>query len=133
MTRTACTSDRGDIVLGWLTKLAASLAVVGLVGFDGVSILSKRFTAEDHAQSAARAAVSAYRDTRSAQKAYDAALAEVAQHGETIDAGPAFVVAQDGSITLTLRTEAPTMLVEKVPPLREWASLSTTVTGRPAV
>ena len=123
--------DRGDIVLGWLTKLVAVLAVLGVVAFDAISLGAARFSVEDDAQTAARAAVASYRDSKDVQRAYDAALAEVSAAGSTIDA-PTFVVGPDGSITLTVRTTAPTLLLEKVAPLRDWAETTATVTGRPA-
>lgn len=123
--------DRGDIILGWLTRLTAVLALFGVLGFDVVSLTKAHFTSEDRAQSAARTAASAWSGTRDAQQAYDAALAEVLPLGDTIDA-PTFAVGPDGSVTLTLRTVASTLVVEKVPPIRSWAEVATTVTAAPA-
>ena len=80
------TGDRGDIVLGWLTKLVLVLSVLGLIGFDGVSLVATRFQAEDHAQVAVRAAAAAYQGPTDLQRAYDAAVAAVAEDGDTIDA-----------------------------------------------
>ena len=124
------TSDRGSIVLGWLTKLILVLSVVGLLGFDLISLGTARLQAEDHAQAAARAAVQAYSGPRSVQPAYDAALAEVVAEGDSIDA-PSFSFAADGSVTLTLRRTAPTLLVRKISALRKHAEVSRTVTHRP--
>lgn len=124
--------DRGDIVLGWLTKLVVTLSVLGVIGFDLVSLGAARFQAEDHAQAAARAASAEYKSTKDVQKAYDAAFAEVAQHGDTIDA-PTFAVGPDGAVTLTLRRTAPTMLVEKIGPARQWAEVDVTLSAKPAV
>ena len=121
--------DRGDIVLGWLTKLAVTLTVLGVIGFDLISLTSTRFQAEDHAQSAARTATSTYRSTSDLQAAYDAAVAEVAEHGDTVEP-TTFTVGTDGAVTLTLTRTASTMLVEKIGPLRDWARVETTVTGR---
>jgi hypothetical protein len=123
--------ERGDIVLGWLTKLAATLAVVGVLGFDAVSLATAQFSAEDTAQQAARAAVETFGNTKDVQQAYDAAYAVAAADGATVDA-PTFAPAQDGSVTLTLRTTASTLLVEKVPPARGWADVEKTVTARPS-
>lgn len=123
--------DRGDIVLGWLTKLVVTLAVLGVIGFDAISLVSTRFQTEDHAQSAARAASETYKSGKDLQAAYDAAVAEVVEHGDTVDA-TTFAIAPDGAVTLTLQALAPTMLLEKVGPLRDWAQVETTVTGRSA-
>ena len=124
--------DRGDIVLGWLTKLVATLAVLGVVGFDLVALGATRFQAEDHAQAAVRAANETWKSSKDLQAAYESALAEAAEHGDRIDP-QTFTIASDGAITLTLQRTAATVLVEKVGPLRGWAQVSTTVSGRPAV
>lgn len=125
------TGDRGDIVLGWLTRVVVVLALLGVVGFDVVSLLSARVTAEDHARTAVRAAAASYEASRVPQAAYDAALGEVVAFGDSIDA-PTFTTAPDGTVTLTLRRQAPTLLLERIPPLRDWALVTTTVQGRPA-
>jgi hypothetical protein len=123
------TSDRGGIVLGWLTKLIVVLSIAGVIGFDLISLGTSRLQADDHAQAAARAAVEAYSGPRSVQAAYDAALAEVVADGDTIEA-PSFSFAADGSVTLTLHRTAPTLLVRQVSALRHHAEVSRTVTHR---
>ena len=123
--------DRGDIVLGWLTKLVVTLAVLGVVGFDLVSLGAARFQAEDHAQAAVRAANDSWKSAKDLQAAYDAALAEVLEHGDTIDP-QTFTVSTDGNITLTLHRTAATMVVEKIGPARRWAEVDVTVSARPA-
>ena len=129
-TVTRARGDRGDIVLGWLTKLTVVLAVLGVVGFDAVALGVGRLQAEDRAQEAARAAVRTWKDTSDVQRAYEAALAEVGVE-DTIDP-TSFSVAPDGAVTLTVRHTSPTLVVEKVEPVRDWATSSATVTGRPA-
>lgn len=121
--------DRGDIVLGWLTKVVAVLAVLGVLGFDAISLGAARFQAEDHAQLAARAAAESYRTGKDLQAAYDAAVAEIVEYGDSIDP-QTFTVAPDGTVTLTLLRVAPTMVIEKIGPARDWASMTTTVSAR---
>ena len=123
--------DRGDIVLGWLTKLVVTLAVLGVIGFDAISVAAAHFQAEDHAQTAARAANEVYKTPNDLQAAYDAAYASVAEHGDTIDP-QTFSVGPDGALTLTLQRTAPTMLVEKISALRPWAEVERTVSARRA-
>src|SRR5687767_12564769 len=115
--------DRGDIVLGWLTKVVAVLAVLGVLGFDAISLGATRFQTEDHAQVAVRAAAETYRSGKDLQAAYDAAVAEVLEHGDSIDP-QSFSVAPDGTVTLTLQRVAATMVVEKIGPVRDWARMS---------
>ena len=121
--------DRGDIVLGWLTKVVAVLAVLGVLGFDAISLGAARFQAEDHAQIAVRVAAESYRTGKDLQAAYDAAVAEVVEHGDTIDP-QTFSVDPDGTVTLTLLRVAPTMVLEKIGPVRDWANMPSTVSAR---
>lgn len=122
--------DRGDIVLGWLTKLVAVLAVLGVLVFDAVSVGAGHFQTEDHAQKAARAAVESYRATPDLQLAYQAATGAVLADGDTIDP-QTFVAGTDGSITLELRRTVPTLVLDRIRPLRDWTTMNRTVTGRP--
>ena len=124
--------DRGDIVLGWLTKVVAVLAVLGILGFDAISLGAARFQAEDHAQHAARAAAESYRHSKDLQTAYDAAVTEVLEYGDSIDP-QTFSVAPDGTVTLTLLRVAPTMVIEKIGPARDWARMHSTVSARDTV
>ena len=112
-----------------MTRIVVVLSVLGVIGFDAISLMTARFAAEDHAQTAARAAASTFAQTRVPQSAYDAALAEVVGSGDTIDA-PTFSTAADGTVTLTLRREAPTLVLERIPPLRSWTTMSATVSSR---
>ena len=123
--------DRGDIILGWLTKITVILAVLGVLGFDALSLGAARFQAEDRALTAARVAVASYRTDPNVQKAYDAALAEVAPDGDTLDADT-FTVAPDGSVTLRLRKVVPTLVLQEIPPLRRFTTVLSTVTATPA-
>lgn len=130
-TVTRAGGDRGDIVLGWLTKLTVVLAVLGVLGFDAVALGVGRLQAEDRAQEAARAAVRTWKDTSDVQRAYEAALAEVDGVQDSIDPA-SFSVGPDGAVTLTVRHTSPTLVIEKVEPVRGWATSTATVTGRPA-
>lgn len=123
--------DRGDIVLGWLTRVTVVLALLGLIGFDLIALGMGKLKVEDGAQQAARAAVRAYSETADVQRAYEAALAESADTDTTIAPG-GFSVAPDGAVTLTVEHTAPTLLVEKVEQIRSWAVSRSTVTGRPS-
>ena len=125
------TSDRGDIVLGWLTKLIAGLSLLGLVGFDLVSLGASHLRAEDHASTAARAAVQVYTGPRDLQAAYDAAVAEVVANGDSIDP-QGFTVTADGTVTLTLSSTAPTLLLRRFSALQPYAEVQRTVTQRRA-
>ena len=125
-------NDRGDIVLGWLTKLVVILSVFGVIAFDAISLGTAYFQVEDRASTAARAASDTHRagGHPDVQAAYDAALAEVVEHGDTIDP-QTFTVSPQGEVTLTLHRTAPTLVMEQIAPLRQWAEIERTVSARP--
>jgi len=119
------------MVLGWLTRVALVLAVVGVLALDAFAWASARVGSQDSAERAGRAAASTWQQTGQLQRSYDAALAQVVASGDTIDAA-SFTAAPDGAVTLTLRREAATLVLHRVPPLRHLTRLSTTVVARPA-
>ena len=123
--------DDGEVVLGALSKLVISLTAVSVLGFDAVSLVVARFSAEDRAVEAARTAALAYRDSRNLQLAYETALESVAAGGGTIDP-TSFLLGADGSITLTLQSEATTLLAHGVGRLDDWRTVATTTSVRPA-
>lgn len=122
--------DRGDVVLGWLTRVIVLLVGFGLMGFDAVSIGTGHFRAEDHAQQAARAAAESYHTGGDLQAAYVSALDEVAISGDTIDP-TGFSISPDGVVTLTLVHQSPTLLAERVGFLEVYTSASRTVAAEP--
>ena len=111
-------ADRGDIILGWLTKLVLVLAVVGVVGFDAISLVQARFQASDRATTAASAAAADYAQNKDVQKAYNAAFATTTD-GDSIETDT-FAIGRDGVVTLRLHREATTLLVEKIGPIKKW-------------
>jgi hypothetical protein len=123
-------SDRGDIVLGWLTKLVVVLGVLGVLGFDGVALVQSRFQAADRATAAASAAATDFATTKDLQKAYDAAFATLAD-GDTIET-KTFTVSTDGKVSLRLHHTAVTLLLHKVGPLKRYADVVGTGEARPA-
>lgn len=122
--------DRGDIVLGWLARLVVVLGLGGLLAFDGASLLSTRVQVEGAATQAARAAADAWPGSRHVQVAYDAAVASLASPADRVQA-PTFRVTPGGTVTLTVDTTAPTLLVRRIGPLRPLTRMSATGTGTP--
>ena len=112
-------SDRGDVILGWLTKLAIFVAVVGLAGFDAVSIGASKLGAADDADNAAEAAALNWVQTHKIQLAYDAAMQVADQHGEVIPP-KSFTIAPDGTVNLTVVRNATTLVVRRIGPLRHF-------------
>lgn len=119
------------MVLGWLTKLTVVLSVLGVIGMDCFAWASARVGAQDSAERAGRAAVSAYEQSTSLQGAYDAALAQVAESGDSIEP-TTFTATPEGAVTLTLHREASTLVLHRVAPLRHLTQLRATVTTAPS-
>lgn len=118
----ALRADRGDIVLGWLVRLGALLAVLGVCAFDSLSIGSSRLSIEDQASEAARAAAEQWASTRNAQSAFDSAWRS-ATEANPVNEIPvkSFFIDPSGQAHLTVTREAPTFVVRLVPPMRHWA------------
>lgn len=123
--------DGGDIVIGWLSKLALVIAVIGVALFDGIAIGTTQLAITDQASVAARAASGAWQSTQNVQTAYETALA-AAHEANNLNEIPAesFTIDPDGTVHLVLRREATTFVVHRSEHTRPWAQLSTTATGK---
>jgi hypothetical protein len=116
-------SERGDIVLGWLTRVAVTLAVVGLIAFDSIAILAARLGVSDDAQSAAEVANTAWHDNHgSVQAAYDAAATYAEAHGEECPVKD-FSVTSTGVVNLRLTGKATTLVVGHIGPIKKLADI----------
>lgn len=120
-------SDSGSIVVGWLVRLVAAFAVVGVLLFDGVSLGIAQLAVMDSAAAAARAASLELRTGGTAQRAYDAALASSSSK-DLVDVLPVeeFHVGADGSVTLTVQRTAPTLVLHHIPGSESWLVSSAT-------
>lgn len=128
----APSGDRGDVVLGWLVKLTATLGFLGLVAFDGLSIVMVSMTLEDQAVVSARQAVDGVQQTPTVQAAYlNAATAAIdADSLNRVDPADV-VVAPDGSVTVTVHRTAATLVLQHFGPVRDWAERSASATAAP--
>lgn len=120
----------GSIVLGWLAKLTVTLGLLGLVAFDGISVLSASFQAADQATTAAGAAADSYKTSHDVQVAYDAALAAVAGDNDTVET-TTFRIAPDGRVTLRLHKMANTVWLQRIGPLDHLRHVSAAGAGSP--
>ena len=114
------TDDRGDIVIGWLTKVVVTLAVIALIAFDLVSIASSRLGVTDDANAAAEAANAAWHESKgNVQSAYNAAAAYAEAHGESCPVD-SFHISPTGAVDLRLTGHATTIAVSRVGPLKKF-------------
>ena len=120
--------ERGDIVLGWLTRVVVALTLIGLIGFDAIAIGAAHFTASDHATEAATLASQSWESHHDADAAYSAATESAAGYGDRI-AGSIRIDA-DGTVHLMLVHHATTLLLRHFGPLRHYEDVKSTVTVR---
>jgi hypothetical protein len=126
-----CNCDRGDIVLGWLTRIVVVLGLAGIGLFDAISIGTTAVNLSDQGSYAAREASEVWQSTHSVQKAYDAAV-EVATEqnpANSIDTG-SFRIGEDNTVRLRIRREATTLILFRWDRTARWAQLEREAAGR---
>lgn len=108
--------DRGDILLGWLTRVVVALAVVAVIGIDAVTVAMATVSIQDQANTAAAAARDDYATHHNTQQAYRAALAS-AHEGDPSDViRPAdFRVTAQGTVTLVVSRPIHTVVAHFLP------------------
>lgn len=98
---------------------------------DGGSVVLTRLTVPDHVREAGQAAAQAIEndpvDQRTAQLALATAREEARRHGMKIRAKH-FTIYKGGQVTLTGVQTAPTLLLDRIPPLRHFATVKATDT-----
>lgn len=121
--------ERGDILLGWLTKVVVVLGLLGVVAFDAIAVGAAKASLPDDGTYAALEASKAWGETKDIQRAFDAARAAVTAKGGTIEA-TSFRIDADGTVHLALSRTADTVVVERVGPIRDWATVEATASAR---
>jgi Flp pilus assembly protein TadG len=113
--------DQGDIVVGWLGKVAVGIFISGIVVFDGLSVFSTRLALQDDAGQAARAASDSWQATKSGAQALLAAEeAAKAESPDNVLTPDSLQIASDGTVTLTVRRTAKSLVLRHISPLRKW-------------
>lgn len=128
---TGADRERGDIVLGWLTKIAIILFLAGLVLFDAISLGTTAVTLTDQGNYAAREASEVYQQTNDVQEAYLAAAAAASeQNGDNFVIPESFRVDTDNTVHLRVRRTATTILLYRWGRTAKWAVLERPGQGR---
>jgi len=125
-------TDNGSIVVGWLVKLAVVLAVLGVIGFDAISVGAGHLAASDDANQAAQAAAVDWRSNHNVQSAYDAAVESLPSTSESI-LTRSFTIGADGSVHLMLRRTITTLVMYKIGPLKKYTVVTTPGEATPAL
>ena len=111
--------DAGGIVIGWLVKLAVVTVLVAVVAFDALSVGISRLNGTDDANTVAQAAATVWQQTHNYQQAVNAAEDAVPDAHETLVAR-SLVIDANGTVHLTLRRQARTLVMYRIGPLRSY-------------
>lgn len=124
--------DLGLIVVSTLVKTVFWLAVVGLVGYDLISVAVTQFTVRNDAQQAAQIAHDTLRETKSVEKAYAAVVAFATSNGDTVvPAG--FSTGNHTTVTVELRRTAKTFVASHLPRVSAYTVGDVSATASDAV
>jgi hypothetical protein len=116
------------VVVGWLTRVALALAVLGVLLFDASALLVGRVSVADRADAAAQAAADSWKQ----QHSYPAALLAAQTAAGTDEIVPdSLVIQADGSTALSVHRAVSTLVVRHVTRLDELASVTESGHGRP--
>ena len=123
--------EAGDIVLGWLTRVAVVLAIAGVALFDAISVGSTKASVADDGTYAAREASSTWDQTKDIQATYETAV-RVAEEENADNKVPTkgFTVDQDGTVHLVVSRTAPTLVLYRWGKTATWADVSAHAEGR---
>lgn len=131
MDGTRPTRDTGNIVMGWLTKVAVVLAIVGLCLFDAIAVGTRYTATSDAGHNAARAGSEAWFDSKDVQIAYSAALTAATMDGADYTIDPkTFVVDADGTVHLKISSDAETLIIKRLGPIKKWAHVEREASAR---
>ncbi len=115
------------MVIGWLTRLTVTLAVVGVLLFDGAALVIGRVSTADNADLAAQAAADAWSTTHSMKASLLAA--QTAAGGDEL-VPDSLRIAPDGSTAVAVHRSLSTLVVRHVPRLEGLTSVTETGRGR---
>ncbi|MGL5857255.1 MAG: hypothetical protein ACRC35_02390 [Angustibacter sp.] len=127
----ATASDGGDIVVGWFARVLTAMIVVGIVGFDAVSIGTAQLAVQDDAVIAARIASQMWQEGQDARPALASATEAATRENVANELDPQSLrLDADGTAYLVVRRRASTLVIKHIAPIRSWAEVHATATER---
>ena len=123
-------TDGGSIVIGWLVKVALVLSVLGVAGFDAISVASANLSTSDDANSAASAAAADFRTSHNAASALAAAEDAITNPNETLVKG-SLSIAPDGTVSLQVERTITTVVMRHIGPLKKYTVVKATGEAAP--
>lgn len=118
--------ERGDIIGSWLVQLLVVMSLVGLVGYELLSIAITSVTLDGDAEQIADAAADAYGRDQDDDEALAAAQAEADQRGATVSD----LAVDDDVVVVTVTKPTPTLVIHRIPGLQGTADVSATRRSR---
>jgi hypothetical protein len=123
--------DSGSIVFGWLSRVTLTLALLGLIGFEVLSVAVTHINVEDIGQTTGDRALTAYNDTGDPYLAYVAA-AEYAE-GQGAELPRKTFQVDEKSVSFELHKTAPTLLLYRWDKSAGLAEVDVTIYAEPFV
>lgn len=115
-------TDSGAVRVGYVTKLAIALAILGVCGYDGVTLLVTHVATQTDAENAAEAASENWQSTHNITLAYQAAVQSAGTQDEKVlTCASCFSIDQDNTVHLELRRTAKTLLLSRIGFLKSYA------------
>jgi hypothetical protein len=112
------------VVIGWLTRIAVVLALLGVVGYDGISIAASRVGAPDDADSAAQAAATSWQQSHNFTTAEAQAAAGLTSTEKLVP--HSLTIAPNGAVTLKIRRTVTTIAASHIPEINKATAFVTT-------
>jgi hypothetical protein len=120
--------DQRGIVLAYMVKLLVVIALIGVVFVEGGAVVFSKLQAQDVAESAAVAGAGSWLHTRRADSARREALLRM--HDKSPRAKmTAFTLPPNGSVSVTVRVEANTILLQHLSFLEPYTVSRATATA----
>ena len=122
-------SETGSLVLAWLVKVSVALVLVAVFAFDAISVGATHLRVPDDASLVAATTRDALDSPGSTpERALAAGRKAAAEAGYRL--GPGDLSISRGVVTVRLRATAPTVVLERVGPLRSWAVVTAISSAR---
>ena len=123
--------DDGGVVIGWLTRVVVTFAIIGVGLFDAISIGTTSTAVADQGSTAAQEASSVWNSTHDIQQAYDAAVAAAGAAAARKEVSTTrFTVDPDGTVHLVIERTAPTLVVHHWSRTAGWARVHSSAEGK---
>ncbi len=117
-------TDAGEIVTGWLTRLTITLAVLGVLAYDGIAYGVSAIDIRDAAADGARAAADDFAIFRDVERAYESATAAAGE--ESTIPPETFTIDNAGTVSLVARRSVDTLVLRFLPRSGEWLTVEAT-------